>query len=185
LEGHRDDPLASISSRLRLEEPIPRLPSETAAVAVILAGDERDRRVLLIRRPERVDDPWSGHIALPGGRVQKEDGSFRRTAVRETQEEVGVDLELARFLGHLGRFRARTGSIWVVPCVFVYDGIPAVNASPEVASYRWVSMSDVVDETHRSEYTPGEGSRGFPSFVIEDYVVWGLTERILSALTGQ
>ncbi|MDH4045507.1 MAG: NUDIX domain-containing protein, partial [Gemmatimonadota bacterium] len=62
-----------------------------AAVAVMLAQESES--VLLIRRAERVDDPWSGHIGLPGGRTSPSDADLLVTAMRETTEEVGVRLE--------------------------------------------------------------------------------------------
>ena len=63
-----------------------------AAVAVVL-HDEASPRVLLMKRAERHGDPWSGHISLPGGRYQASDGDLRVTAIRETREELGIDLE--------------------------------------------------------------------------------------------
>ncbi len=185
MAASRDEFVGSISRRLSREEPMPRVPSETAAVAVILAGSAEGRKVLLMRRPEREDDPWSGQVALPGGRVQTGDGSFEQTAIRETREEVGIDLRDSMFLGYLGRFRARTRGIWVVPSIFVSDDVLSVNAGPEVASYRWIPLHQVIDRTNRSTYRLQRGGgRRSPAFVIGDYVVWGLTERILSALTG-
>lgn len=186
MKGSRGDFVDSVRPLLSDEEPIARVAAETAGVAVIIAGPETDRRVLLIRRPEKEGDPWSGNVALPGGRVQQRDASFEKTARRETLEEVGIDLTNARFLGYLGRFQAKNRGIWVVPSVFVLDGVPSVTSSPEVASHRWVATREITDGANRSTYErQGPGPHSFPSFEFGDYLVWGLTERILSALTGQ
>src|SRR5579863_6444108 len=100
--GRQSDFVRSILPILGQEEPISRVASETAAVAVVVRDTEEGDEVLLIKRAERDGDPWSGHIALPGGRVQKQDESFKATAVRETREEVGVDLDAnASFLGYM------------------------------------------------------------------------------------
>src|SRR6185503_4424279 len=74
-----------------------------AAVALMLrVGPPPDGalEMLLVKRAEYAGDPWSGHIALPGGRREPGDVSLEDTAVRETQEEIDVDLSAhARMLG--------------------------------------------------------------------------------------
>jgi 8-oxo-dGTP pyrophosphatase MutT (NUDIX family) len=177
-----------ISGILTLDEPIELVPSETAAVAVIF-GDAPtgEEKILLIRRPVSKDDPWSGQVALPGGRVAISDNSFRITASRETGEEVGIELEKsARFLGYLGPFQARTRSIWVVAAVFVTDGIPLVVPSGEVASYKWMPFLEVIAQSSRSTYELDhrKGRRTFPAFERDGYLIWGLTERIISTLAS-
>src|SRR6185436_21144367 len=91
-----------------------RLPAESAspagdqaAVAVILIGSEATStlELLLIQRSERAGDPWSGHMALPGGRRDARDIDLRATAMRETREEIGVELSTARLLGRLDDLR--------------------------------------------------------------------------------
>ena len=93
----RPQPLISRLDRLRrrLAEHRPRVEDDPellwAAVAIVLAPDPD--AVLLIRRAERAGDPWSGHMALPGGRYEPKDPDLLGTALRETVEEVGVALK--------------------------------------------------------------------------------------------
>lgn len=180
----RVDLLASVSGILKTEEPIKRTPHETAAVAVILRGRASGLDVLLIKRAERNGDPWSGQVALPGGRVAPRDGSFMETAERESQEEVALDLERASFSGYLGAFQSRTGGISVVAAVFVMDEDQEVRLNQEVSSYRWVPLAELLAPEKRRSYTLEWGGkrRSVPSFDLDDYLVWGLTERILSRL---
>src|SRR6478752_6570976 len=70
-----------------------------AAVAAVLVPSPD--AVLLIRRAERAGDPWSGHMALPGGRREPEDADLVETARRETFEEVGLQLARSDLLGGL------------------------------------------------------------------------------------
>ena len=96
-----------------------------AAVALVVRGHV-DLEVLLIKRARRDGDPWSGHMALPGGRRDPADTSLRQTAVRETLEETGIDLdELGAHLGRLVEVRPQSPHlprISVAPHVF---GAPA------------------------------------------------------------
>jgi 8-oxo-dGTP pyrophosphatase MutT (NUDIX family) len=184
LSGNSERFAASISAILSQDEPIRRVVRETAAVAVIAREASGVDEILLIRRSERAGDPWSGQVAFPGGRVETEDVSFRRTAERETREEVGIELEEARFAGYLRAFQARTRSIWVVPSVFLLGDRPDLKLNGEVSSYRWVTFADLLGDDRRTTYSLARDGhrRTFPAFDLDGYLVWGLTERILTAL---
>ncbi len=179
--------VGAIAEGLRQDEPIGRVESKTAAVAVIIRTALFGEEVLLIRRAVREGDPWSGDAAFPGGRVEAPDGSFRDAAAREALEEVGVDLAAnARFLGYMHQFQARRGNIWVVPSVFLLTGAVSIRANSEVSSHLWVPLVELLGRESRATFTlvRGEERMTFPSFNLRGYVVWGLTERILSSLAG-
>ena len=90
-----------------------------AAVAVVLSELENELSVLLVRRSEREGDPWSGHMALPGGLAQSSDADLAQTARRETLEEVGIDLLRAELLGGLDDITPmRSSELAVRPFVF-------------------------------------------------------------------
>jgi 8-oxo-dGTP pyrophosphatase MutT (NUDIX family) len=158
-----------------------------AAVAVIIAPDPDS--VLLIRRAEREGDPWSGHIGLPGGRLDPADRDLRDTAVRETFEEVGWRLTPDQTLGTLPDVWPRTPLprlIVVRPFVFAVNDRPGLVLSDEVADTFWVPISQLRDPAiYRETMIELRGERrGFPAFHIGQHVVWGLTERILTPLVG-
>jgi 8-oxo-dGTP pyrophosphatase MutT (NUDIX family) len=177
--------LESIVPRLTEGEPIRPAIRSTAGVAIIFKPTQIGEEILLIRRAERDGDPWSGQIAFPGGRVEPEDSSFMATAARETAEEVGIDVAASSvFLGYMGSFNPMNRSISIVPSVFLLNGDVLVRPNAEVSSYRWLRFSEFLEERNRSTHKAERASAvtSFPSFKVGDYVVWGLTERILSTL---
>jgi len=160
-----------------------------AAVAILLrvaGGDSLE--LLLIRRAEHEGDPWSGHVALPGGRQNAGDATLQDTATRETLEETSIDiLRDGTILGSLDELRPRTPvlpPIIVTPFVAVIRADVAVSPSEEVADTFWVPWSFFNDPAASQESTVR--SRGqewrVPSYVIGRHVVWGMTERILRQL---
>jgi 8-oxo-dGTP pyrophosphatase MutT (NUDIX family) len=170
---NREDPAADAAQILQ------------AAVALVVRAGEH-LEVLLIKRAKRDGDPWSGHMALPGGRRDAHDDSLLETAKRETREETGVALdERGVHLGRLEEVRpqsARLPRLSVMPHVF---GVPpetrAYVASPEVDAVHWVSIDLLRQPETRSVIEiplPG-GARSFPCLRVADDVVWGLTYRIL------
>ena len=159
-----------------------------AAVAVILAPDPDS--VLLIQRAERAGDPWSGHMALPGGRQDRAESDLVATAIRETAEEVGLALRPEHLIGSLDDVVPRTPSlppIAVRPYVFALDRQPELSLNPEVAAARWVPLDLLLHpDTRHSIWLEIRGeSREFPAYRLDDSVVWGMTERILSGLLEQ
>lgn len=156
-----------------------------AAVAVLLAPDPDS--LLLIRRAERLDDPWSGHMALPGGRRGAGDADLVATAVRETAEEVGFAPAREQLAGSLDDVVPRTPvlpPIAVRPYVFTLTARPELRPNPEVAATRWVSLDHLLDAgTHDTLELDIRGERRqFAAYRVDEGVVWGLTERIVSDL---
>jgi len=160
-------------------------PPLRAAVALILR-EGVELELLLIKRAISERDPWSGHMALPGGRRDPADVSLLATAVRETAEETGITLDPdRRFLGPLPELAPHTPRIPpLVIAPFVFGAEPGVSARPdprEVERALWVSLAELRDPSCRETVQislPG-GPRPFPAFRVGGEVVWGLTYRIL------
>lgn len=180
----------------------PGAPAETdgaparAAVALTLRHDADDvLHLLMIRRAEREGDPWSGQVALPGGRAAREDTSLLHTALRETWEETGLDLHVyGRILGTLDELRPRTAtlpSIIVTPVVVALEeergAHPPLVLSDEVADAFWVPLDLLRDPavSRESSVRVRGATWRVPSFVVGEHVVWGMTERILRQLLSR
>ena len=152
-----------------------------AAVAVVLHEAEAPR-VLLMKRVERAGDPWSGHISLPGGGYQASDGDLRITAIRETREELGVELDAAHLLGHLAPQNPRSAGpngIEVTPFVFATPVALEPVCGPEALAAFWLPLDLAASGALDGTYTYPASSVAFPSWTYEGHVIWGLTRRIL------
>jgi 8-oxo-dGTP pyrophosphatase MutT (NUDIX family) len=156
-----------------------------AAVALVLRGGP-DLDLLLIKRAVSERDPWSGHMAFPGGRLDPSDASLLDTAVRETREETGILLDPAgRLLGSLDPVSPSTRRLpplVIAPFVFGAEaGVEAVPEPLEVERTLWVPLAELRDPAVRRVVPipmPG-GEIPFPAFVLGEHVIWGLTYRIL------
>jgi 8-oxo-dGTP pyrophosphatase MutT (NUDIX family) len=156
-----------------------------ASVALVLRARD-PLELLLIKRATSERDPWSGHMALPGGRRDDADADLQETARRETLEETGVDLwRLGKPLGRLQDLAPsspRLPRLTISPWVFAVPGdTEARVASAEIDQVHWVAVSHLSAPVNRSAVEiplPG-GARSFPSFLVSGEHVWGLTFRIL------
>ena len=176
--------LQALKEKLNANKP-PAGQLRQASVAVILDNPEAPS-VLLIKRADRVGDPWSGQVAFPGGKAQEGDTTLREIAVRETREELGVDLgKEAIFLGYFTSFRTHTGTLDVFPAVFLLTKEVEVRPNEEVSSYRWVKLTELTAESRTSYRVDAGGqTRETPAYLVGDYAIWGLTHRIISSLLG-
>ena len=168
-------------------EPMPELAVPRAAVALLLRLGREGLELLLIRRAERAGDPWSGHVALPGGREQPEDAAPEDTAARETREEVGIDVHAGgRLLGALEPVwprSARAPNILVRPFVFAVPAGTRAVPNEEVDAAVWIPLAELRAPGAVTEHLlemEGIGAMRFPALGTRGYVVWGLTHRIVS-----
>ncbi|MEN9785828.1 MAG: hypothetical protein RLZZ299_1092 [Pseudomonadota bacterium] len=160
-----------------------------AAVAAVVGPDGS---LLFIRRAERVGDPWSGHIAFPGGRHEPGDADTRATAIRETHEEIGLDLSGAACLGVLrtlrSPFRVTRHAMDVVPWVFRVDAWPAAFVrSEEVASVHRVPLARLLAGDGRATF-PWEGPEGvrpLPCVDLDGHRLWGMTLKAVDDLLAR
>lgn len=164
-------------------EPEPDFARASVALLVRPAPELFD--VLLIKRAERVGDPWSGHMAFPGGRREPEDATALATAIRETEEEVRIDLASSgTLIGELDDIapKGATRKIVVSPFVFTVPEGAVAHTTPEVFATHWIPVRRLLHRDSRTEYLhyfeTGAHVR-FPAFAHEGQVIWGMTHHIL------
>jgi 8-oxo-dGTP pyrophosphatase MutT (NUDIX family) len=167
-----------------------RAPRRAAVALVLRTGATGALELLLIKRAEYAGDPWSGHVALPGGRQEPQDESLAATAVRETLEETAIDLARdGELIGTLDEIYPRTPVLPpIVVRPYVFAVVPDVEVVPsdEVAAAFWVPVAGLCDPATTVEavvVVRGE-ERRVPSFTHGEHVIWGLTERILRQFVG-
>ena len=154
-----------------------------AAVAIIINPNDRGGSVLFINRTERKGDPWSGQIAFPGGRKSPIDKGLAETAVRETLEEVGIQLTGHELLGSLPIVTTRSLRLRVLPFVFRLKSTVSIQVNEEVADAFWIPLSDLEGlEAESREVRVDQGILSADSYVVAGHVIWGLTFRIINLL---
>ena len=159
-------------------------PLREAAVALVLVPDgDRDVALLFIKRAEHPLDPWSGQIALPGGRRELGDPDLLATAVRETAEETSVELAAASLVGELDDLSPvspHLPPLVVRPFVFALPAVPTIHLSPEVADYLWVPRRHLIDQLREESVTVRDRTLLVPGYRTGPHFIWGMTERIVT-----
>jgi 8-oxo-dGTP diphosphatase len=160
-------------------KPISDEQDATAAVALLLKPMRNDFDVLLVKRVKNPSDPWSGQMALPGGKREPKDASLKDTVIRETLEETGVELSQRRFLGVLNAVRSEPKPDFkILPFVMLLTDEPQLKLNKaELETFIWVPYEEVVQSKGTAEFSFGK----VPAYIFADAIVWGVTYKILSA----
>jgi 8-oxo-dGTP pyrophosphatase MutT (NUDIX family) len=163
-----------------------------AAVATVLRQGAEGAEVLLIERARNDSDPWSGHMAFPGGRHDPADPDLLHTALRETREEVGLELdEHAELLGRLDPLPAiahgRHVGITIAPYVFALAHDVGLTPNEEVQAVLWAPITPMMRGEVATTHVWQLGDQRFemPAYGVQGRIVWGLTYRMLQALFEQ
>ena len=163
-----------------------------AAVAIVIRETAHATEALFILRATKDGDPWSGHMAFPGGHCEKYDDSIEATAARETLEEVGLDLATyGEFVGQIDAVRAnprgRDLDMVVTPCVFLLKKEPPpMNPNYEVADILWGKLDHMYtgESLTTGEFMIQGEKHRYPGYDVSGQVVWGLTHRMLDQFFG-
>ena len=153
-----------------------------ASVAVLIRPDGD---LLFIRRAARTNDPWSGHMAFPGGRIDPDDDGPEAAVRREVFEEIGVDLSEASLLGMLDQVASPdlAPRVCVTPFVFLLTGEPNIQiAADEVASVHWYPIDVLQNSRSSFLYTFHGVVYDLPCIDQDDRRIWGMTLRIVDEI---
>ncbi len=161
--------------------------STSAAVALILQPREKDLHLLFIHRAHNPQDPWSGHMAFPGGRKNPGDDDLCETIHRETKEEVGIDLALhGEYLGRMAELQAmshgRPIDMTIVPFVYLISSEVKIKPAPvEVQDTIWVPLEFLQQDQGqcREQSSIPDGKTCVPALVYGGKTIWGLTYQML------
>ena len=147
--------------------------------------------LLMIKRAEFEGDPWSGHMAFPGGGVEAGENVVE-AALRETREELALELGSARSLGALypvvsPRIRRDHPGIHVQPLVFWLDEVPALRPNHEVAEVHWFGLERFLEDEGRATFPfRWKGTQlKLPCHRLDGRLIWGMSLSMIDDLVGR
>lgn len=154
-----------------------------AAVLVPLVQRDEGLTVLMTQRTAHLNS-HAGQVSFPGGKTESHDVDAEDTALRETEEEIGLARERVELIGRLGT-RTTGSGFHVTPVVGLIEGPTAFEPDPgEVETIFEVPLPFVLNpENHKIETRLIKGlERQFYVMPYDGFYIWGLTARLLVAL---
>jgi 8-oxo-dGTP pyrophosphatase MutT (NUDIX family) len=181
----KDKPLQLLSSRLGEDPGTAARELPQAAVLVLLDSLHEEPQVLLSRRADHLR-LHAGEVAFPGGKCDLEDRDHWATALRESEEEIGLDGADIQRLGTMAPLVTRTG-IEVTPCVAVLERAVEFRLNPEeIDSLFQVPLSYLAQSEALvfDTFEYGGRERRVPRYEWKEYSIWGITAAILVRLVN-
>ncbi|MEQ9468411.1 MAG: CoA pyrophosphatase [Ekhidna sp.] len=162
-------------------------PPRKGGVLILLYEDQGIVRFPLIQRPNYVGI-HSGQMALPGGRYEESDQDQFYTALRESQEEIGVDRGRVEIIGSLSEFFVAASNYMVLPVIGKIDHIPDFVPEPrEVDDIVTPPITHLIDPNRLKEkeiVVRSDFKMICPYYDLEGRTVWGATAMMLSELVA-
>ncbi|UZO80337.1 CoA pyrophosphatase [Aquimarina sp. ERC-38] len=167
---------------LELINPVLRNPRKAGVLLLVFPKNHR-AHIVLIQRPV-YKGVHSAQIALPGGKVEKEDSSLEQTALRETWEEVGVPPEQIALVREMTKVYIPPSNFWVYPFLGYADRQPQFKRQEEeVAAVLEIPIDSLLDESNLTTHRTGKADIRdveVPSFNLGGHMVWGATAMMLN-----
>ncbi|MDX1754086.1 MAG: CoA pyrophosphatase [Salinimicrobium sediminis] len=167
---------------LKIEE---KNPKKAAVMAVFYPGQQEETKFVLILR-KTYQGVHSNQVGFPGGRVEPEDRDLAHTALRETEEEVGIPQHEVEVIKELTRLYIPPSNFWVHPFMGIMKRTPIlIPQEEEVESVLEINLLDFLNDsclTRETLSTSYAKEIEVPAFVLGGHIVWGATAMMLSEM---
>jgi len=165
---------------------LPESYRKAGVMALIYKGDDKDHKIIIIRRAADPRDKHAGQLGFPGGKYEESDTDMQACAIREVYEEIGVNTNTIQVLGALTPLYVFASNFLVSPYVGYIDHKPELTLQEsEVAEVLHVSLAELFDESQKmkKDISIGNGLlKDVPYYNINGNVLWGATAIIMSEL---
>lgn len=173
-----------LRKQFSLKEIQNKKPRESAVLALFYPDVHNNTKILLTLR-SNYKGVHAAQISFPGGKKDKNDIGLVHTALRETEEEIGVDKNNVTIIRELSKTYIPPSNFWVHPFVGYLGKTPSFTINYEVESLIEVLVSDLIDDSFLSTKnltTSYMKNIDVPCFKLNGYIVWGATAMILSEI---
>ena len=177
-----------VSERTRLDVPSGPEILHAAVAMVFRPTSDSSLDLLMIHRAEHPKDPWSGHMAFPGGRIDLGDASDLGGALREVEEELSLTLSPDDLLGELEPIRVPprilSAPMWVRAFVFHAEDLPEPSPNSEVQGVHWFGFSRSLSRESRGEFQYKHHGYDvmLPEVELDGCHIWGMSLRLIDDL---
>ena len=153
--------------------------SKLAAVMIILFGNEP--MLLMTERPQTMNH-HAGEISFPGGTWEKEDEDLLGTAIRETREELGVEISRSMVIGQLKTVTTLNSGFKITPFIAILEKLPTIVPSSEIASILRIPLFSLLKTIEDDKDPSHKSILEMHTFKFQDHLIWGASARMLKQI---
>ena len=150
-----------------------------ASILVVIYGNEP--MVVMTEKPKHMKF-HAGEISFPGGKLESDDSDLLETALRETQEEIGLTINRDQVIGQLNSVITLNSGFSILPFVSVVDEIPPLSANAEVENIFRIPLESFLKTMARDPDPSHNLIQEMYTFDFEGKTVWGASARVLKQI---
>ena len=167
------------------EEMILQRDPKRAAVMALFYPNEQQKTTFLLTERASYNGTHSAQVSFPGGKVDEEDNNLQETALRETNEEIGIEINDIKVIRQLSDTYIPPSNFLVAPFMGYCENKPSFSPNYEVANLIEVTLEDLLNDRNivfKTMSTSYMKNIEVPSFKLNNYIVWGATAMMLSEI---
>jgi len=153
--------------------------NKLASILVIIYG--KSPVVLMTEKPKHMNF-HAGEISFPGGKLESTDSNLLETALRETREEIGLNIREDQVIGQLKPVVTLNSGFNILPFISIVDEIPSLSANAEVEEIFHIPLKPFL-KTMKNDPDPAHNLiQEMYTFEFQDKIVWGASARVLKQI---
>ena len=154
--------------------------NELASVLVIIYGKEP---TILMTEKAQTLKVHAGEIAFPGGKWCEKDQDLLETAIRETKEELCLEVSKEQVIGQLDSVITLNSKYKITPFISFLENIPSLKANSEVGSILHIPLVSFLNTMAEDNLPEHRSIKEMHTFTFEKYNVWGASARMLKQIS--
>ena len=155
------------------------LKDKLAAVMIIIFGNEP--MMLMIERSKTMNH-HAGEISFPGGTWNKNDGDLLETAIRETKEELGIEISRSMIIGNLQPVTTLNSGFKIFPFIVMLENLPNIKLNSEIASVLRIPLFSLLKTIEDDKDPLHKSILEMHTFKFHDHLIWGASARMLKQI---
>ena len=153
--------------------------NELASVLIIIYGKEP---FVIMTEKARNLKVHAGEIAFPGGKWYEKDYDLLETAIRETKEELRLEVSKAQVVGKLDSVITLNSKYKITPFIAIFDTVPSLIANSEVESILHIPLISFLNTMAEDNLPEHRSIKEMHVFTFEKYNIWGASARMLKQI---
>ncbi len=153
--------------------------SKLAAVMIIIFGNEP---MMLMTERSKTMNHHAGEISFPGGTWNEEDDNLLGTAIRETREELGVEISRSMIIGQLKPVTTLNSGFKISPFIVMLEELPNIVQNSEIASVLRIPLFSLLKTIEDDKDPLHKSISEMYTFKFQDHLIWGASARMLKQI---
>ena len=170
---------SALTSEIKTTPPAELDGNELASVLIIIYGESPF--VIMTKKASNLK-VHAGEIAFPGGKWCEKDQDLLETAIRETKEELCLDVPKENVIGQLDNVITLNSKYRITPFIAILDTVPSLTANSEVESILHIPLTSFLNTMDEDDLTEHRSIQEMYTFTFEKYNVWGASARMLKQI---